>query len=249
MRNLLEFIIKHSHFLLFLLLEVAAIVLIVSTHPYQYSRVITGSHRMVAGINQQGDYWHDYFQLRAQNQQLSDQNAQLLEQLSALQGNDFSYTDAKVIDMTIHDPHNHFIINRGSQDSICEGMGVRNAQGAIGVVSQVGKHYAVCVPVLHTQNHLSCRLKKNRYVGFTSWSGTHYRYVELTDVARHVSVEVGDTVVTSGLTEAFEENVPVGVVDKVKIGEGDNYQKIRVRLLVDYHQLEYVQVGKRHELD
>lgn len=249
MRNLLEFIVKHSNLLIFVLLEIAAVMLIVSTHPYQYSRVITGSHQVVAGINDQGDRWHNYFHLHTQNQQLVEQNAQLLEQLSALQGNDFSYTGAKVIDMTIHSPHNHFIINKGAEDSICEGMGVSNVQGAIGIVSQVGKHYAVCVPILHTQNHLSCRLKKNRYVGFTSWSGVNSRYVELTDVARHVSVEVGDTVVTSGLTTAFEEDVPVGVVDRVKIGDGDNYQKIRVRLMVDYHQLEYVQVGQRHELD
>lgn len=249
MRNLLQFILKHSNLLLFILLEVAALVLVITTQPYQRSRVLAGSNRVVAGLNEQGDRWHDYFHLTEQNRVLVEQNAALRNQLSNLQQTDFSYQGAKVIDLTTNSEHNHFTINRGSEDGVSVEMGVRNADGVVGVVSEVGKHYAVCVPLIHTQYSLSCRLKKNRYVGFTEWKGLNYRFVQLNDVGRHIEVEEGDTVVTSGLTQSFEEGVPVGVVEKVKTGDGENYQTIRVRLMVDYRRLEYVEVGGRYALD
>lgn len=249
MHNLLQFILKHSNLLLFILLEIAALVLVITTQPYQRSRVLAGSSRVVAGLNEQGDKWHDYFHLAEQNRALVEQNAELRNQLSILRQTDFTYQGAKVIDLTTHSEHNHFTINRGSEDGISVEMGVRNADGVVGVVSEVGKHYAVCVPLIHTQYSLSCRLKKNRYVGFTVWQGLNHRFVQLNDVGRHVEVAEGDTVVTSGLTQSFEEGVPVGIVDKVKIDEGENYQTIRVRLLVDYRRLEYVEVGGRHDLD
>lgn len=249
MRNLLQFILKHSNLLIFILLEVAALILVITTQPYQRSLVLASSSRVVAGLNERGDRWHDYFHLAEQNRVLVAQNAELYTELSNIRQTDFTYQGAKVIDLTTNNEHNHFTINRGSEDGICVEMGVRNADGVVGVVSEVGKHYAVCVPLIHTQYSLSCRLKKNRYVGFTEWKGLNYRFVQLNDVGRHIEVQEGDTVVTSGLTQSFEEDVPVGIVDKVKIGEGENYQTIRVRLMVDYRRLEYVEVGGRYALD
>lgn len=249
MRNLLQFIIKHSNLLLFILLEVAAFLLIATSRPYQSSKIVASNNRLLGSWNEHSEHIRDYFHLNEQNHYLAEENAQLQQQINDLQGHDFTYQSAKVIDLTTSGAQNHFTINKGSEDGICVNMGVRNHDGVVGVVSDVGNHYAVCVPLIHTQNHLSCRLKRNRYIGFTEWNGTNYRYINLSDIARHVDVGKGDTVVTSGLTQSFDADVPIGVVDKVNIGNGDNYHNIRVRLFVDYKTLEYVEVIKRNDLD
>jgi rod shape-determining protein MreC len=61
-------------------------------------------------------------------------------------------------------------------------------------------------------------------------------------MARHISVNQGDTVVTSGLTDVFPEGVMVGVVAETELGAGDNYHQTVVELSTDYKSLKYVQV-------
>ena len=61
-------------------------------------------------------------------------------------------------------------------------------------------------------------------------------------MARHVAVNQGDTVVTSGLTDVFPEGLMVGVVSETELGAGDNYHQTVVELSTDYKALKYVQV-------
>ena len=49
MRNLLQFIARYSNFLIFLILEVVAFILITTTHPYQHSAVWSSANRLAAG--------------------------------------------------------------------------------------------------------------------------------------------------------------------------------------------------------
>jgi rod shape-determining protein MreC len=61
-------------------------------------------------------------------------------------------------------------------------------------------------------------------------------------MARHVVVNKGDTVVTSGLTEVFPEGLIVGEVCETTLGQGDNYHQTKVKLSTDYKAIKYVQV-------
>jgi rod shape-determining protein MreC len=98
------------------------------------------------------------------------------------------------------------------------------------------------VPIIHTKISISSRLKSNNQIGGTSWKGRDYRYVQLTDIARHVEVHQGDTVVTSGLTDVFPGGLIIGTVSETELGLGDNYHQTIVELSTDYKSLKYVQV-------
>ena len=98
------------------------------------------------------------------------------------------------------------------------------------------------VPIIHTKISISSRLKSNGQIGGTSWDGRNYRFVDLIEIARHVSVNKGDTIVTSGLTDVFPEGLMVGVVSETELGAGDNYHQTVVELSTDYKALKYVQV-------
>jgi rod shape-determining protein MreC len=82
------------------------------------------------------------------------------------------------------------------------------------------------------------------------WDGRDYRYVQLTEMSRHISIFQGDTVVTSGLTSVFPQGIIVGEVEETHLKEGDNYHQTKVKLGTDYKALKYVQVlrnkNKKH---
>lgn len=83
---------------------------------------------------------------------------------------------------------------------------------------------------------------RNRQQGFLHWDGPSSRYAGLNDIGRHIEVREGDTIVTSGLTDRFPQDVMVGVVDKVTLRDGDTNYRISVRLSTDFRSLEYVQI-------
>lgn len=250
MNNLLNFIRRYSNFLVFVILEVVAFLLIGSFNDYPHSKFLSTSNAIVGWQNKQVTNIRDYFALRSINNTLAEENAQLRTQLSSLSDTllsyyttpSFRYTSAKVIGLTLFENHNYLTINRGEEDGISVGLGVRNTEGAVGVVCTVNKHYSIVLPIINTESNLSCRLRKNDYLGSLIWEGGDPDYAYLEDVAAHVPVVVGDTLVTSGLTPSFPEGMLVGIVEKTILEEGDSYYTIRVKLATDFRKIKYVEV-------
>jgi rod shape-determining protein MreC len=220
--------------------------------------VWSSANRLVAGIESVTTTISDYFALKQDNQRLAEENALLKNQLMA-QANqletmaendsqyiysqlDWEYVPAKIVRLTTHNQHNYLIINKGMRDSIEVDMGVLSHDGVVGIVSAVGEKYSVVVPIIHVGMNLSCRLKSNNYIGRTQWNGRQYDEVDLEDISRHVEVVVGDTVVTSGLTNVFPEGILVGVVSETDMTESDNYHRTILKLATDYKMVKYVQV-------
>ena len=262
MRNLIDFLLRYSNFLIFLILEVVAFILITTTHQYQHSAVWSSANRLVAGVESITTTIGDYFRLQQDNQRLAEENALLKNQLMA-QANqleavtetdnqyvyshlDWEYIPAKVVRITTHKQHNYLTINKGLRDSIEVDMGVVSKEGVVGIVSAVGERYSLVVPIIHVGMNLSCRLKTNNYIGRTQWNGIRHDEVALEDISRHVPVAEGDTVVTSGLTNVFPEGILVGTVVKTNMTESDNYHRTTLKIATDYKTVKYVQVIRNH---
>lgn len=246
MQNLLKILLRYSNFLVFIALEVAAFLLIIFNNPYPRSSVLSTANDVVAWQNEQVSEVSGYFSLRTQNEQLAAENAELLNQISSMKseqiGEPISYLPAKVVQMTTDELHNYLTINRGSKDGIVRGQGVRNADGVVGIVRTVGRNYSVVLPIINTHTNLSCRFAKNDYIGTLQWDGKDNRFAQLADVAAHMVVNTGDTIVTSGLSPVFPEGIPVGIVENSTLKEGDSYYTIRVRLYTNFKRLKYVEV-------
>ncbi len=264
MHNLLKFILRYSNFLVFILLEVVAFLLIVQNNLYPQSSVLSTANRVVAWNYKVVSDITGYFGLRTQNAELAEENMRLrnrLNELENLQENvqtdsvyrfaqyDVRYLSAKVVQMTTTQQHNYMTINRGERDGVRTGMGVRNQDGVVGIVRTVGGKYSVVLPIINTHTNLSCRFAKNDYVGTLVWDGRDPRFAQLSDVATHIQVNRGDTIVTSGLSPIFPADIPVGTVEDAELGEGDSYYTIRVRLATNFRRLKYVEVIENDDLD
>lgn len=257
MQSLLKFIQKYSNFLVFLNLEVVAFLLLTSYNEYPQSSVFSTANRIVAFNYQIGNNISSYFHLKATNEALEEENVALRNQIAVLQNQledsiehsaytyshlDYTYIPAKVIQLTTNKRSNYLTINKGRRDSVYQGMGIRNAEGVVGIVSTVGEKFSIVLPIINTNSHISCKFTKNGYYGTIEWDGVNCKYAQLADVASHLSVEPGDTIVTSGLSPVFPEGIPIAIVEKAELKEGASYYTIRVRLNTDFRKIEYVQL-------
>ena len=246
MQNLLKILLRYSNFLVFIALEVAAFLLVYYNNAYPRSSLLSTANDVVAWQDEQISELRGYFSLRSQNEQLAVENAALRNQIvpmdSAQIGSSFRYSSAKVVQMTTDRPHNYLTINRGYNHGIQRGQGVRNDEGAVGIIRTVGPNYSVVLPLINTHTNLSCRFLKNDYIGTLQWDGKDIHFAQLADVAAHMAVNPGDTIVTSGLSPVFPEGIPVGIVENSVLKAGDAYHTIRVRLNTNFKRLRYVEV-------
>ncbi len=264
MRSLLKFIQRYSNFLVFINLEVVAFLFLLSYNEYPKSSVLSTANQVVAWNYKMGNNISSYFHLKATNEALEAENTALRNQIIALQNQledsielsgytyshlDYTYIPAKVIQATTNKHNNYLTINKGKRDGVYEGMGVRNAEGVVGIVSTVGEKYSIVLPVINTNSHISCKFVKNGYWGTLEWDGSNYQYAQLIDVASHLSVEPGDTIVTSGLSPIFPADIPVAIVEKAELKEGASYYSIRVRLNTDFRKIGYVQLINKQSYD
>ena len=275
MQTLLKFILRYGNFLLFILLEVAAFMLVGWGNAYPRSSVLSTANRFVAWQYEVVSEVTGYFGLKGVNERLAAENAALRSQLENsglweesdadttkilstnskspfkgdLEGPRIIYREGKVVQMTMNGMRNYLTVNRGEEDGVYEGMGVRNEEGAVGIVATVGKHYAVVLPIINIETHLSCRFLKNDYIGTLQWDGRDTRFAELADVATHLEVNIGDTIVTSGLSTSFPAGIPVGVVEDCRLDEGASYYTVRVRLATDFRRLRYIEVIDNEDME
>ncbi|HHJ11158.1 MAG TPA: rod shape-determining protein MreC [Bacteroidetes bacterium] len=256
MRNLLRFLYKYYFFLFFLILEVIAVSMGIQYSLYQRARFVSATENISAFFNETISSFSDYFQLVETNRKLSLENTRLKNQLQRVYRSDdlffigeqdtlhrqkYFFTSARVINNSVNRMHNYLTIDKGRKQGISPEMGVICPEGIVGITAGVTKNFSSVISLLNINFHVSAKLKKNDYFGTLSWDGQDYRRAILNDIPYHVSIELGDTVVTSGFSAIFPEGIMIGTVEKAKVVNG-NFYTIVVKLSTDFKCLVYVDV-------
>lgn len=259
MRNLIRFIDTYSFFFLFLIFEVFAFYLLFRNNNYQKTSFLNSTNQVVGEVYSRYSNLTDYLNLAEVNQKLSKENARLRENqinsfyrlfgeniyiYDTLYKRQYHYAKAKVINNSINKQNNYLTLSIGAKNGIKSGMGVLGPNGVIGVVKNVSEHYSSVLSVLHSRAKISCKLKKTNYFGSLQWDGKDYREGLLLDIPNHVDVQPGDTIVTSGFSSTFPENIQVGTISEINKPEGENFYEIRVLLSVDFKNIRYVYLVK-----
>lgn len=254
MQRILLFLYRLRAFLLFVLLEAIAIGLIVSYNSPQGAVFFNSSNEFSGRMLAIQDNFTGYFHLATANEALAEKNAALIQELqyhkrpadsvtfeldSTLM-HQYVFRSAKIINNSVHLNQNHLTLNKGRKHGIKEGMGVFNEDGIVGRVKGVSQNFASVLSILHTELLVSSKIKRTDVFGSTQWDGADPQRAKLIYVPRHVEIEVGDTIVTSGYNAIFPEGIPVGVVDEVAPGAETNYLDITMKLAADFSKLTYV---------
>jgi rod shape-determining protein MreC len=256
MRSLLNFLLRFKTLILFLVLEAVALVMISTSHNY-HQTVFYGISRNITGfVARRVESGTQYFRLKQVNEELVKENIYLrrrLEELAAapediltrvsdsVSGINYTYLDARVISNSVNKQKNFITLDRGSRHGVGVGMGVASPSGVVGVVVGVSRNYAVVMSLLNTDFRLSASIERNDYFGSLAWDGGNYRYARLSEIPHHVTVNEGDTIVTSGFSAIF----PAGLIAGTLTGDqkrGGDFVSLKVQLSVDFKKLTNVYV-------
>ncbi len=152
----------------------------------------------------------------------------------------FNYISAEVVSNSIARTDNYLTINRGSNHGIQVGMGVISPDGIVGIVRNVTPHYAQVMSILNKRSSISAMIKRNRYFGSLVWDGINPSIMTLDNVPKHADLIRGDTIITSGFSDAFPGGVRIGRIVDFKVRNG--FFAIDVELWNDLSNIRYVYV-------
>ena len=262
MQQIFNFVLKNSNRLLFLLLLVLSFSLTIQSHSYHKSKIISSANFFTGGIYQRINNVDEYFGLRAQNEELAQENARLksilfnqkdttkLPEIDTIKGvKKTVITVAKVIHNTYSIQENFITINKGSASGIKPNMGVINSAGIVGIVDNTSKNFATIISLLNVNIKINAKIKKSNHFGTLSWNGKSTGFAQLTDVPRLAGVRKGDTIVTGAESTVFPENIGIGTIDKVYIDNETNYYTLDIKLFNDMTNLGHVYVIKNKDAD
>lgn len=263
MKNLLEFLGRHYHWLVFLLLEAISLVMFFNYNSYQNSVWLSSANTLVGSFYQWTSGVESYFSLRKVNEDLTVRNYYLERQVTQLRRlyaeatqkpspeeqqrldslSRYQLIAAKVVSNELGKMNNLMTIDKGEADGVETGMGVACGRGVVGVTYLVSKHYAVVIPVLNVRlSRISCAIRGSGYFGVLRWYGKDAGYAYVEDIPRHARFKRGDWVETNGYSSIFPAGILVGqIVEVYNASDGLSY-KLKVRLSTDFGNLRDVVV-------
>lgn len=269
MRNLLDFLSRHNHWFVFVLLEVISAVLLFRYNSYQGSVWFSSANAVSGKLFEWNSAVGQYFSLIDVNEQLTQRNIYLereVEQLSEklrtatrdsslvekMQKNviaGLQTIPAKVVSSSLDKANNFITIDKGSLDGVKKDMGVICGTGVVGIVYLTSDHYSVIIPVLSQQSSISCAIKGRGYFGYLKWTGGSPASAYVDDIPRHANFKLGEYVVTSGYSSVFPPGIFVGRIKHVYNSENGMSYRLKVDLSTDFTRLRDVCVINDPEMD
>ena len=185
MRNLLDFLYKYHHWLVFILLEVVSVVLLFQYNSYQGSVWFSSASAVAGKVYELESKMTAYLSMAKENEELTMRNLYQERQLDQLRRlyaeatkdttaaelkeleflSQYKLIQAKVVENSIHKLENLITIDKGRKDGVEPDMGVACGNGIVGVVYLVSDHYSVVISALNAVVDTS--------VIFTGMAATH----------------------------------------------------------------------------
>lgn len=260
MHNLTEFLAKHNHWFVFLVLEVVSMVLLFRYNSYQGSVWFSSANAVSGRVYEASAAVGQYFSLVTVNRQLTQRNVYLerevarmaqehaeatadssyLQRLQNNQTNRYRSVLARVVSSSLDRLNNFITIDKGEADGVKKDMGVVCGTGIVGIVYLTSAHYSVVIPVLNSKSNISCSIRGRGYFGYLHWMGGVPDEAYLDDVPRHARFRIGDVIVTSGYSSVFPPGMLVGKVMRVYNSANGLSYRLRIKLTTDFGNLRDV---------
>ena len=257
MRSLFRFLLRNYFVMMFLALEAISFSLMVSFNNYQRVTFFNSTNDVVGTVYQRFSNLDDYFSLSRTNARLAAENAALRKQLQlriqlqekypinrpdTVDAPAYYFTSAKVISNSVNKQFNYISLNKGSRHGIKPDMGIISPDGVVGVITNVSQNYSTGLSLLNKRFSIPAKINRNNNPGNLVWDGEHDNTADLREIPFHITVNVGDTVVTSGYSNIFPEGIMIGTIEKWDQEGGTNFYNIKVKLSTNFRTLKYVEV-------
>ena len=265
MHQLIYFLRKYRFFLFFLGLEIIALALIFNNHAFHRSKFVSSANSITGGFYNKSSSISDYFQLTEENEELSQENTRLRNELERIKQlldstrvyrvldttkykQQYTYISGRIQKNQYSGANNFLTINLGSNDSIAKEMAVINSKGIVGITEKVSGNYSRVQSILNQKSSISAKLKKNSaHMGNLKWDGKDYNIVQLEGLPRQADIQKGDTIITSGNSAIFPEGIPIGTAIDVQGGETSVNRVVNIQLFNDMASIKNIYVIKNFD--
>jgi rod shape-determining protein MreC len=117
-------------------------------------------------------------------------------------------------------------------------MPVITERGLVGRVIGLTKHHSMVQMLLNRDTRLSVMTLRGRNEGMLTWDYDGGRHMLLRQIEAVRPQPKQDTIVTSGYSELFPENIVVGTIASIEQEEGTLFYRIVVEPAVDFATLD-----------
>ena len=262
MQQIISFLDKNKLFILFLLLEVFAVIFTIQSHSFHKSKFVNSANFLSGGIYNKINSFKELLYLKKENERLNEENV-YLKNLLSLEDKEivqhdltvvdtlkykqkYSYTAAKVINNNYRKNNNYLTINKGANQGLGPDQGVINSKGIVGITKSVSGNYATVLSILNVNSRINAKLLNSDHYGSLSWDNLDYNIVQLLDLPIQADIYRGDTVVTGGKSTIFPEGIPIGTIKDFKT-LNNNYEYINILLFNDMSSIGNIQVIKNFD--
>lgn len=244
----------------FIFLEIAALNMLSSSSSVQnffITRNLQGLAGRFWGISESVSR---YFALPKENKELADDIFELNRKISKmtraleiakldslaridmeLASDKFKFMPAAVVKNSLNKQHNYLIIGKGSDDGVRPQSGIITADGVVGIIDAVSRHYSYAISFLNSELSISARIGNDGAAGPMVWDGKHIDGALLREIPLQYKFDEGDTVYTSGYSSIFPPDIPLGVTGDTRIVNGATYE-VKIKLFQDFSALRYVTI-------
>ncbi len=154
---------------------------------------------------------------------LAEENRHLRDMLNFKRDTKISLQPAKVIHKGMVSNMVSLTVDVGKQHGIVENSPVLTPRGIIGKTVLVGEMSSVVQMISDHNFRISIRILPGGSTGILRWLNEDI--CEIREVQKNAAVNVGDAVVTSGFSDYFPKDIPVGEVIGIR-DERASFQKI-----------------------
>lgn len=262
MQQIINFLIKYRNLLLYLSLMSIALVFTIQSHQYHRNSVIHSASNLTGGVLDSRRSVYEYLSLKQENNKLRQENALLRMQqlilkdsligteITQIVSNDnvpYRVFPARVIKNSYDKVDNYITIDIGADQGVEPDMGVITTNGILGVVDVSSDRFSRVISILNSDISLNTNIKGTNTIGSLIWEGHNPYKMSLIDVPRLAQVKPGDTIITGVQSTIFPPNIPIGIIDDVKLVENGSRYKIDVNLFTNMTEIGTAYVIKNRD--
>ena len=261
MNSLRALIKKYFHLIIFFLLQIFAIILIYQNNNYQHFVISRVAQRVTGPVQKFANFFYRQFRYPTENGYLIQQNMELMREKESMflfsddsvrsvyfdenaknKRRMYDISSAHVIFNTINKTHNYLIIDKGKKDGVTHDMAVLSSNGIVGVTNDVSENFSTVISLLNPYSQISAKIIPINQIGTVVWFDNDPSIAQLIHIPQHLMISVGDSVVTSGYSDAFPKDILIGTVIEKFDNPNNTFLTIKIKLATDFRNLHNVYI-------
>jgi rod shape-determining protein MreC len=168
------------------------------------------------------------------------ENEWLREALDFREEGEHALLVAEVIGRSPSNWESTIVVNKGQAHGVVSGMAVVTNVGIVGTIINSSRHTSTVLLLIDAQSATGGLVQSSGDLVLVEGGQIDQTTLSAKPLGRDTSVEVGDVILTSGLSRIYPKNLPIGEVVAVESRQYDLSFSAVVRPFVDFARLEYV---------